>query len=141
MVSIYSTFKEPARIYESIDENIDQRQRTIKIGEVIFNMELADTDAERIKGLSGRQSLPQDTALVFQFEKEERQGFWMKDMYFPIDMVWVDQNKKIVHIESEVSPNTFPKVFNPEEKALYVIELNSGEVLQNKIKIGDFINF
>ena len=122
-----------------VSQPIDHNK--IKIKETSFNLEVADTDLERMKGLSSRTSLEAKNVLLFVFEKEERHGIWMKDMYFPIDIAWIDKDKKIIHIEKEVSPNTFPKVFRPEEVAMYVIELNSGLIDLNKIKIGDSVEF
>lgn len=113
----------------------------IKIGEAMFNLEVADTDEERIRGLSGRESLPYNSVLLFEFEKEGKYGIWMKDMNFPIDIVWLDKDKKIIHKEEKVSPQTFPKSFYPTTNSLYVIELNSGTLEDKKIKIGDFAEF
>jgi uncharacterized protein len=64
------------------------------------------------------------------FDREGYQGFWMKEMNFPIDIVWLNKDKKIVHIEHNVSPDTYPKIFNPNnefnnEKSLYVLETNA----------------
>lgn len=113
----------------------------IKLGEAIFNLEIADSLSERARGLSYREELPEENVLLFIFENEERHGIWMKDMYFAIDIVWLDKNKRIIHIEKNISPKTFPKVFRPTSNSSYVVETNSGIVEKNNIKIGDLVEF
>lgn len=113
----------------------------IRLGEALFNLEIADSDAERVRGLSYRERLPEDNALLFVFDNEERHGIWMKDMYFSIDIVWLDKDKRVIHTEENISPETFPKVFKPASSSLYVIELNSGTVKEKNIKVGDLVEF
>lgn len=106
------------------------------IGNTLINIEIADTERERVKGLSDRTDLAENAGLFFVFETPSRYGFWMKDMNFAIDIAWLDANKKIIHIEKEVLPETYPKVFYPALDALYVLEVNSGFFEKNKIEIG-----
>lgn len=120
------------------DEN---QPNILKVGEISLNIEVADTDAERTQGLSGREGLEEGSGLLFVFEREGYYGFWMKDMNFPIDIAWIDKNKKVTHIEAGVSPETYPKIFNPEIKNLYVLELPAGFLVKNNIQIGDFVDF
>ena len=114
---------------------------TLKIGETTLNIEVANTDAERMQGLSGRNGLEENEGLLFVFDNEGYYGFWMKDMKFPIDMVWLDKNKQIIYIENNVSPATYPQVFNPPTPSLYVLEVSAGFLSKNNIKIGDFVAF
>lgn len=118
-----------------------KKVKQIKIGETVINVEVADTDEERVQGLSGREKLEEETGLLFVFEKEGNYGIWMKDMKFAIDIVWLDQNKKIVHIEEKVLPDSFPKVFNSSLPSLFVLETNVGFLRKNNIKIGDLVAF
>lgn len=113
----------------------------LKIGSKTLNIEVADTDEERILGLSGRTSLGENDGLLFVFKKEGKYGFWMKDMNFPIDIIWIGKDKKIVHVESNVLPSSYPKVFFPQELSLYVLEVSAGFLNKNNIKIGDFVDF
>ncbi len=113
----------------------------IFVGNKAFNLEVADSNEERIRGLSYRSSLEESSALLFVFDSEERHGIWMKDMFFSIDIVWLDKDKKIIHIEKNISPETFPKVFRPKSDSLYVIELSAGSADKSNIKIGDIIKF
>jgi uncharacterized membrane protein (UPF0127 family) len=115
--------------------------KTLKINDVTINVGIADTDEKRVQGLSGREKLSENEGLLFVFEKEGYYGFWMKDMNFPIDIIWLDKDKKVIKIESSISPETYPKVFSPSSLSLYVLETNSGFAQKSKIKIGDLAEF
>ncbi|MEK7135325.1 MAG: DUF192 domain-containing protein [Patescibacteria group bacterium] len=99
----------------------------LKVGDRSIPVELADTDTERIQGLSGRASLEHGSGLLFLFEKGSVQGFWMKDMKFSIDIVWIDENWTVIGIERSVEPDSYPTVFYSNGPAKYVLELNAGD--------------
>jgi len=124
--------------------NKDQSLKTIealKIGAVTFNVEVADTDAKRTQGLSGREGLAEDQGMLFVFDKEGYYGFWMKDMKFPVDMIWLSKDKKVTHIENDVSPQTYPEVFNSPAPSLYVLEVSAGFSAKNNIQVGELVAF
>ncbi len=100
----------------------------------------ADTPELRIKGLSGVKNLEGNTAMLFVFNYPDKHGIWMKDMFFPLDIIWLDEDYKIVSIEKNVSPNTYPKVFYPTEKSLYVMEGKAGFAEQNSLTVGKVLN-
>lgn len=122
-----------------------QEQPTLTLllrnGEKTIQIERADTLATRIQGLSGRKSLAPDTGMLFIFEKSDIYGFWMPDMYFAIDIIWIDVQKKIVHIEKNVTPESYPKIFKPTTLAQYVLEVPAGFSDQNTIEVGDEVRF
>ena len=120
----------------SPDSDIDSVPQTIKIGETTFKVEIANTYDARARGLSGRKSLATDTGLLFLFDTPARYGFWMKDMSFPIDIIWIGDNGKVVFIEKDVKPSTYPKVFYSSGPANFVLELNAGAADNHSIKIG-----
>ncbi len=101
---------------------------------------LADTPELRIKGLSGVKNLEGNTAMLFIFNYPDKHGIWMKDMLFALDIIWLDEQYKIVSIEKNISPNTYPKVFYPTEKSLYVMEGKAGFVERNGIIVGKVLN-
>lgn len=113
----------------------------LKINETILKAEIADTPIKQEKGLSGKMELNDDQAMLFIFSKLGYYNFWMKDMNFPIDIAWLDENKKIIHIENAVSPATYPKSFNSSRPSLYVLETSANFFMEHKIKIGDLVNF
>ncbi len=88
-------------------------------------VKLAETDATREQGLSGTPSLAPDTGMFFIFEKPGNWGFWMKDMVYHIDIVWLDSNFRIVHIAENLTPATYPTVFYPNTNAMYVLEIRA----------------
>lgn len=109
----------------------------LKIGDSVIQVEIADTPDARTRGLSGRGSLVSDTGMFFVFDRDDFYGIWMKDMRFGLDIIWIDSNFKIVHIEEGVIPETYPKVFYPTMPVLYVLEVSQGFVKEHKINIGD----
>lgn len=106
-----------------------------------YKVLLSDTSELRTKGLSGRPSLGTDEVMLFVFEREGRNFFWMKDMLFPIDIIWADTDRRIIHIEKNVSPETFPKSFGPDDNSKYVLEFKAGTADSVGMKIGDRISF
>lgn len=116
-------------------------QGQVFVGENALNVDVADTLSSRERGLSGRKSLGLDEGTFFIFQKPDRYGFWMKDMFFPLDIIWMNSDFVVNHIEKEVSPDTFPKVFYPESDSMYVLEIFSGNADRLGIKIGDKIIF
>ncbi len=115
--------------------------KTLKAGETVLNIDVADTDAKRATGLSNRESLPKGSGLLFVFEEPGYYQFWMKDMNFPIDIAWINENKRIVHIESNVSQFSFPQTYTSFSPAKYVLETNANFFENAKIKIGDKLEF
>lgn len=101
-----------------------------------YKLDIASTDAEREVGLGGRSDMPVNRGMIFVFDKPAVQCFWMKDMQFPLDIIWLDGLKRVVHIEADVSPQTYPEKFCPPEKARYVIELNAGQAAKSHITLG-----
>lgn len=101
-------------------------QNTLSLNGQIFYVDLAKTAEERQLGLSGRESLAQDRGMLFVFDKPGKWGFWMKDMAFPIDIIWLDKNFNPVEVVENLSPNSYPKTFYPKEPALYTLELPAG---------------
>lgn len=91
------------------------------------NLEIADTPEQRERGLSGRASLPDDYGLLFAFEEDSTPSFWMKDMRFPIDIVWIAADGRIAGITPGVAPETYPEAFSPPEPVRYVLEIAAGE--------------
>jgi len=88
---------------------------------------VADSPEERQQGLSGTTMLPEDVVKLFVFDDNNRWSFWMKDMRYAIDMLWVNEGEEIVHIERAVAPETYPaQSFTPPVPARYVIETVAG---------------
>ena len=79
--------------------------------------------------------------MLFVFDRDGNYGFWMKDMKFPIDIIFADAQKKIIMIYHNVQPDSYPKVFYPNAPARYVLETPAGFADLNKINIGVQMKF
>ena len=112
-----------------------------EIGTFKLEVEIADDDAERAQGLSGREALAPDRGLLFVFDEPAAAGFWMRNMNFPIDIIWIDGAWRVVGITANVSPDSFPQVFYPPEPIKYVLETNAGWALKNNLQIGESVLF
>ncbi len=86
---------------------------------------MADEPAKWQRGLSGVRSLGELEGELFIFDSAGVYGIWMKDMQFPIDVIWIDNNFKVVHIEKNISPGTYPQVFANTTPARFVLEVNA----------------
>lgn len=110
-----------------------------------FNVDIADDITKRSKGLSSREFLKEDEGMLFLFNSEGNYGFWMKDMLFPIDIIWI-KNNKIVDITENVAPEPQKSIFNltvyyPQSSVDKVLEINAGLAKKYNFKIGDEIRF
>jgi len=114
---------------------------SVKINETVLKVEVASSNNERAKGLSGRESLSADTGMLFVFNNSGKYSFWMKDMNFPIDIIWIDENSKIVFVEKDAKPESYPTLLGGLVDAKYVLETVSGFASKNNIKIGDTVDF
>jgi uncharacterized membrane protein (UPF0127 family) len=108
-----------------------------RIGSTTVEASVADTLAERIQGLSNTPFLPTGVVKLFVFGTGGAHSIWMKDMNYPLDILWLDKDGLVVHIEEEVAPETFPESFASPEPAWYVVEANAGFVAEHNISLGD----
>lgn len=119
----------------------------VTIGTRAVRVELADTNAKKAKGLSGRKYLGDDDGMLFDLQNDNHpHTFWMKDMLIPIDIIWIS-NEEIIQIDEEVQP---PLPNTPDaqiervsvsEKVDYVLEVNAGYTKTHDIKVGDPFRF
>jgi len=115
--------------------------KSIRLAGVILKTELAITDASRALGLSGRAELREDESLLFVFDFPGRYSFWMKDMNFPIDIIWIDENLRVVYIKKNARPESYPESFTPDQDAKYVLEVVAGFSDKYGLKEGDRVEF
>lgn len=129
---LYQAYGKEAAIYL-----FGESKNTIFVDDLSVSVTIADTTEERRQGLSGVSSLPDKEGKLFIFDEEGDYGIWMKDMLIPIDILWVNNNMEIVHIEKNVKPESYPAVFNSRKPARFVLELNAFFSDTFKIKVGD----
>lgn len=108
-------------------------------GECI-TLETVSTPDLRRQGLSGRNAMPITEGMLFVFEEPNSLCFWMKDMSFGLDMIWLDASKEVIQINRSVPPDTYPERFCSSSPAQYVIELNEGLANVADIAVGDYID-
>ena len=119
----------------------------VRVGDLEFPVELAADQEKRVRGLSGRASLGAGTGMLFVFENAERFRFWMKEMQFTLDIVWIGPSCRVVDVSENVpfpDPSTpledLPR-YSPESRAKYVLEINGGEAAARGLGIGDRVEF
>jgi uncharacterized protein len=104
-------------------------------------LDVASTPSAQAKGLGGRLSLLPDHGMLFSFKDDGTRCFWMKDMRFPLDIVWLSSQRRVQRIEADVSPRTYPHAFCPAVPTRYVIELNAGAAGQLRLHTGQQLTF
>jgi uncharacterized membrane protein (UPF0127 family) len=103
---------------------------------VQVDAEVVRTPQERQQGLSGRASLPLGSGMLFVFESPEMRTFWMKDMNFAIDIIWLDGSWQVISVTENATPDTFPDTFSPTRPAQYVLEVPAFFARDNGITTG-----
>jgi len=109
----------------------------------VLQTEVMVSDEDRQMGLMFRPSLPLDHGMLFIFEQPDFHGIWMKNCKFPIDIVWLDGEGKVVHVAQKVPPckaDPCP-VYQPLQRASYVVELNAGQASREKAVLGSKLEF
>lgn len=103
--------------------------------------EIADTEAERARGLMFRKSLVQDQGMIFLFEQSGLYSFWMKNTIIPLDILWLDQSGRIVSIAHSAQPCTVDPCpsYPPGTEARAVVEVVAGFAKQHGVKVGDVV--
>jgi hypothetical protein len=141
-----SKFLSPSRAHAA-DE-----PRFLKEGELMFlekksnkkiitiDIEIADNDYERTRGLMYRHSLPDNGGMLFIFEKSGPLSFWMRNTYIPLDIIFADEKKRIVTIQEKTEPLSYNAILS-KKQAKYVVEVNAGFSDKHRVSVGDMIAF
>ncbi|OHA59255.1 MAG: hypothetical protein A2589_03535 [Candidatus Vogelbacteria bacterium RIFOXYD1_FULL_46_19] len=149
MISTVEELEEVAEIPEVISTSETQATKKAQVGPLVrikhqvIPVEVRRTHAELAAGLSGWPNLPADEGMLFIFPEFSKPAFWMPDMNFPIDMVWI-RDGEIVGITANVS-NEFdqanPDFYYPPEPINYVLEVNAGFMARSGLTVGDQLTF
>lgn len=113
-----------------------EKGTTVTIGKTTVVVDVADTPALREHGLSGREGLQEGKGMLFVFPEPGSYGFWMKDMQFPIDIIWADSSGVVNTVTPNIAPYTYPQAFYPTAPVLYVLEVPAGYAEAHKIGVG-----
>ena len=120
-------------------ESVEFPIGTIKIDETVLEVQVADTEPRRIRGLMFQDQLPYDQGMIFVFNESGVYSLWMLNMQFSLDMIWFDENGDIVHIEKNIPPCKTPteimacQSIVPSGEAKYILEVSSGFIDQFNI--------
>ena len=120
-------------------------EKVITVGDKKVNVQIAKTNEERSKGLSGTKSLKDDSGMLFIFSAKSSPLFWMKDMLIPLDMIWITDGK-IVKIEKNVpvpapnTPDNALKTYSAGQPVDHILEVNAGYSDKNNINVGESVD-
>ncbi|HUT05440.1 MAG TPA: DUF192 domain-containing protein [Nitrosopumilaceae archaeon] len=120
-------------------ESVEFPRGTIKVDDFVLEVQVADTEPRRIRGLMFQEQLPFDQGMIFVFNEPGIYSLWMLNMQFPLDMIWFDENGSIVHLEQDIPPcKSATEIMAcqsivPSGDALYILEVTSGFIKENNI--------
>jgi len=124
---------------EAVPASTETGMRTIQLAGQELRVSVVSTPETRARGLGGRTGLASDEGMLFAFDSDAKYMFWMKDMLFSIDILWLSDDGVVVDIRENVSPATYPKIFTPNVPARYVLELPAGFVKTYNVGLGDTV--
>jgi len=114
----------------------------IKVNDIVVNAEIANTDAEKINGLTNKTNLEENQGMLFVFSEEDYYGFWMKNMKIPIDMIFIDKDNTVIDIWKDAQPcKENCTSYVSKEKSMYVLEVKSNFTDRHNVTIGSKIFF
>lgn len=119
-------------VYSDYPHTVELDGNTIRVA-------IADTPETRAQGLGERTGLMSDEGMLFIFPVSGKYTFWMKDMNFSIDILWLSSEGSIIYIVERVSPSTFPHSFVSKAPARYVLELPAGYVGAHGVRVSDVV--
>ena len=107
---------------------------------ILINVEMADSPASRRKGLQHRASLGENYGMLFVFEEDSQEPFWMKDTFIPLDLIFLDKDYNVVDIIENTEPGS-EKLLNSRVPYRYVLEVNAGSIKKHDIRTADRAEF
>jgi len=122
-------------------ESVEFPRGTILIDDVVLEVQIADSEPRRVRGLMFQEQLPYDEGMIFVFAEPGLYSLWMLNMQFPLDMIWFDHDGNVVHIEKNIPPcKTVVEITTcqsivPDNEASYVLEVTAGFVDQNNVSM------
>jgi len=132
------------QVSQTNQTNNGYRQVGVTVNGFEMVADVAATNDQRSKGLAIKDHLNENESMLFVFSTARDQAFWMKDMKFPIDIIWMDANKTVVHVEHSLEPCPvigFCKTYSPGTNSLYVLETVAGFADKHRVHKGTKIEF
>lgn len=142
-VGFYS-YQNPNLFPSLLSDNQPLTQTQIKVGQNIINIETAKTPSERAKGLGGRESIATNSGMLFVFDSPKKYQFWMKDMKFPIDMIFINNGQVVDFLKNVPAPTSNQKDsdlprYQPIADMDMVLEVQNGYIEKNNVSVGDSV--
>jgi len=143
--SVADTGKDPRQQEQATDTRPadEYRKLNVTVNGFAIVADIASTGDQRSKGLAVKDHLQEHEGMLFVFSKPNEYQFWMYNMKFPIDIMWLDSDRKVVHIEHNLEPcgpESCP-TYKPDENALYVLETVAGFAEKHRVTEGTAIEF
>ena len=120
------------------------RQVNVTINNFTLVADIAETGDQRSKGLSVKDTLNETEGMLFVFSTEREHSFWMKGMKFPIDIIWIDGDKEVVHVEHSLEPcvpDSSCQTYRPSADSLYVLETVAGFAQKYNVTENTYVDF
>ena len=144
---VFALMSLPKRLQTALDDRCAVSYETSEFNGLdtqltCVDLELVLSKRQQRIGLSKYRTLPESRGMMFAYGEPEKACIWMKNMSFSIDIVWLNEDKKITKIKENVSPSTYPDIFcsNTNDTA-FVIELVAGVADKARLKVGDTLKF
>ena len=125
----------------SIVTNFPDFSYDLTIGGASLHVAIENTDASRQEGLSDTAPLTADQGMLFTFDTPGNLPFWMKDMNYPLDIIWIGPDKTVTYIASDLTASTYPNSYSSPAPAQYVLEVPSGFAAAHNIVEGTQVSF
>ncbi len=117
--------------------------KVVMLGTHKINAEVSTTPVEHQKGLGGRPCIGSDQGMLFLFSRSGQYSFWMKDMKFSIDIIWITSDHKVAAIYNNIAPSTYPDSFINDKRhpAQYTLEVKANLAKKYGIDLGTPVKF
>ena len=115
--------------------------QNLTIGTTTLHAAIAASPESQAQGLSNTLQILPDQGMLFVFDSPLVPRFWMKDMRYPLDMIWIDEHKHVVDVTNDVTPDSYPQTYAPKSPVQYVLEVEAGFALKHGIVEGTTVSF
>jgi uncharacterized membrane protein (UPF0127 family) len=119
---------------------VPQKETIITFKNATVRAETADTPASRIRGLSGAAPLGEGEGMWFDFITPGLPGIWMKEMKFSLDILWFNEDFRLVYMKENAEPFSYPEVFTPSSPARFVLEVPAGFAQKHGVVLGETVS-
>lgn len=138
IILVVLALTQAGRLSSIFNFDLKRSSSAVTINDQTYKVTVVDTDATRQQGLSGKKSLKENEGMLFVFQQKGKYPFWMKDMNFPIDIIFINDDT-ITDITKNAEPNDSADrpQYAPSQDINYVLEVNAGETDKKNVKVGD----